>query len=145
LTYENASQDENVLYNSCTELVKEDVIDKNEFKRLYRNFKELSFCKNPQLIMRKDDENEEEIHESFIKTWIGKRPVRKVGVRVEFQTIMTEEEEKEGGVLPIPIFHNYGHGGSGWTIHHGSAEHICDLISLCFLFFNRITTNKLNS
>jgi len=42
--------------------------------------------------------------------WVGFRPVRQL-VKCEF-----EEDSK------IPIFHNYGHGGSGWTVHIGAAK-----------------------
>ena len=44
-----------------------------------------------------------------VSTWVGFRPVRKDGVRFE--------EELCSG---MPVFHNYGHGGSGWTIFEGA-------------------------
>lgn len=52
-----------------------------------------------------------------IQVWTGLRPVRSAGVRLEAST--------EDGVV---LAHNYGHGGSGWTIAHGCAVEIADLI-----------------
>lgn len=52
------------------------------------------------------------------QVWVGHRPVRGAGVRVE-----VEPRATSGGVL---LAHNYGHGGSGWTIAHGCAEDIAD-------------------
>ncbi len=52
----------------------------------------------------------------FLGTYCGLRPVRS-SVRVE----------KEIGTKPL--FHNYGHGGSGYTIAWGCAEEICTLVA----------------
>merc|ERR1712018_863571 len=51
-------------------------------------------------------------------SWIGFRPVRNKGIRFE--------AVKEYG---IQVFHNYGHGGSGWTIFEGSTIAQCEGIS----------------
>lgn len=45
-----------------------------------------------------------------VTDWVGFRPARQEGIR--FQA-----ELGEG----VPVFHNYGHGGSGWTIGEGAA------------------------
>jgi len=47
--------------------------------------------------------------------WAGLRPVRTT-MRVEL-----EEAGGGGGVPGIPVVHNYGHGGSGVTLHWGCA------------------------
>jgi glycine/D-amino acid oxidase-like deaminating enzyme len=53
-------------------------------------------------------------------SWAGLRPWRTVGLR-------TELEIRGNGLCPI--VHNYGHGGSGFTIAMGTAEHVAD----CFI------------
>ena len=40
--------------------------------------------------------------------YCGLRPARKEGIRLELETLYSEE-----GL--IPVIHNYGHGGVGWT------------------------------
>mmetsp|Transcript_12329 Transcript_12329/g.16146 ORF Transcript_12329/g.16146 Transcript_12329/m.16146 type:complete len:408 (+) Transcript_12329:122-1345(+) len=44
--------------------------------------------------------------------WVGFRPVRPL-IKCEFD---------DTNDTSIPIFHNYGHGGSGWTVHVGAAK-----------------------
>ena len=56
----------------------------------------------------------------MLGTWVGMRPVRTRGVRVEV--------ESSDGDMGIPVVHNYGHGGSGWTICVGTALSACDLV-----------------
>ena len=52
-----------------------------------------------------------------ISTWVGFRPARATGIRFETERI--------DGVL---IFHNYGHGGSGWTVFEGSTQEAVDIV-----------------
>ncbi|KAJ8612251.1 hypothetical protein CTAYLR_002894 [Chrysophaeum taylorii] len=54
-----------------------------------------------------------------LSTWAGLRPVRAAGVRVEVTS------PSDG----ITIAHNYGHGGSGWTISRGCADDIADALA----------------
>jgi glycine/D-amino acid oxidase-like deaminating enzyme len=49
----------------------------------------------------------------------GLRPERVDGVRMEVKAA-------HGGVL----LHNYGHGGSGFTLHHGCALDAVELLGL---------------
>ena len=46
-----------------------------------------------------------------ISTWVGFRPARGAGIRFE--------TERVNG---LTVLHNYGHGGSGWTVFEGSTE-----------------------
>lgn len=55
-----------------------------------------------------------------IEAIVGLRPVRKAGVRLEVQRISG---------LRAPIVHNYGHGGSGWSLSWGCAEEVLNLVS----------------
>jgi len=54
-----------------------------------------------------------------LAVWVGHRPVRTAGVRVE-----VHPAQQDG----ITVAHNYGHGGSGYTIAWGCAEDIADAI-----------------
>lgn len=54
---------------------------------------------------------------TVVREWAGLRPWRTVGLRTEL--------ENRGSDL-CPIVHNYGHGGSGFTIGWGTAEHVAD-------------------
>ena len=53
-----------------------------------------------------------------LDTWIGHRPIRKGGVRLE---------KEEGSHDPV-IIHCYGHGGAGVTLHWGCVLDITDLL-----------------
>jgi len=53
------------------------------------------------------------------KPIVGLRPVRSLGVRLEV-------ERTENGML---LAHNYGHGGSGWSLSIGCAKEVKRLIS----------------
>lgn len=60
--------------------------------------------------------NVQNLHPGLIETeiagtWVGHRPYREDGIRFETQTINN-----------IPLLHNYGHGGSGWTLFYGAAK-----------------------
>ena len=46
----------------------------------------------------------------------GLRPVRTSGVRVEREVV----QAPAGGA--VPLVHNYGHGGSGITLHWGCVQ-----------------------
>lgn len=54
-----------------------------------------------------------------LSAWAGLRPARQSGVRLEV-------EQLPGGRL---LVHNYGHGGSGHTLHWGCAGHVAELIA----------------
>eukprot|EP01127_Copromyxa_protea_P009300 TRINITY_DN2181_c0_g1_i1.p1 TRINITY_DN2181_c0_g1~~TRINITY_DN2181_c0_g1_i1.p1 ORF type:complete len:351 (-),score=58.25 TRINITY_DN2181_c0_g1_i1:56-1108(-) len=49
--------------------------------------------------------------------WAGLRPGRDT-VRLELDT----------KTFPVPVVHNYGHGGSGWTLSHGCALDVTKLV-----------------
>ena len=53
-----------------------------------------------------------------LDTWVGHRPMRKGGVRLE---------KEEGSHDPV-IIHCYGHGGAGVTLHWGCVLDITDLL-----------------
>lgn len=55
-----------------------------------------------------------------IRRWTGWRPVRRAGVRLE---------ASRHKCLGMPVVHNYGHGGQGWSTFWGCAEEVVDLIS----------------
>lgn len=50
------------------------------------------------------------------KEWVGFRPCR--------PSVRLEREEYEG----MPLVHNYGHGGSGWTVYVGAAKEVASLL-----------------
>jgi glycine/D-amino acid oxidase-like deaminating enzyme len=50
---------------------------------------------------------------------VGIRPARASGVRLEIDPVST----------PVPVIHNYGHGGSGFSLSWGCAEAVKILIS----------------
>ncbi|UCS95361.1 FAD-binding oxidoreductase [Echinicola marina] len=52
-----------------------------------------------------------------IKESVGLRPFRKIGPRVELQELGNKK-----------IVHNYGHGGSGWSLSWGTSKIAADLI-----------------
>eukprot|EP00892_Ulva_mutabilis_P009471 jgi/Ulvmu1/6897/UM031_0103.1 len=56
-----------------------------------------------------------------IDEWAGVRPVRTSGVRIERELI----EAPAGG--SVPLVHNYGHGGSGITLHWGCVQQALEL------------------
>lgn len=60
-----------------------------------------------------------------LKVWTGLRPVRHAGVRLE---VVTCDEEQDGGLALVA--HNYGHGGSGWTIAYGCAEELVGMLNV---------------
>ncbi|XP_076440195.1 D-aspartate oxidase-like [Babylonia areolata] len=53
--------------------------------------------------------------------WAGLRPGRSA-VRLEADKVIT------GSGRPVPVIHNYGHGGSGVTLHWGCAADAADLV-----------------
>eukprot|EP00057_Strongylocentrotus_purpuratus_P004128 XP_003728090.1 PREDICTED: D-aspartate oxidase isoform X1 [Strongylocentrotus purpuratus] len=57
----------------------------------------------------------------IIKHWVGLRPQRSKGVRVEAET-MTYGSDK------VKVVHNYGHGGCGITLHWGCAQDAAKLV-----------------
>jgi D-amino-acid oxidase len=54
---------------------------------------------------------------TIVDTWVGLRPGR-TGVRVERDTSYQ-------GAL---VVHNYGHGGSGWTVQFGCSEEVTNIV-----------------
>jgi len=57
-----------------------------------------------------------------LRTWVGHRPVRRSGIRVEL------DASSVSSAAAVSVVHNYGHGGSGWTVMHGTAEAAADLV-----------------
>ncbi|CAG8719873.1 8400_t:CDS:10, partial [Gigaspora rosea] len=55
----------------------------------------------------------------IIRHGVGLRPVRKNGVRIEAEWILSEKTGKK-----ILLCHNYGHGGSGWQSSYGASMHV---------------------
>ena len=54
--------------------------------------------------------------------WTGFRPKRSSGVRCEADPIFSQDKSK------VQVMHNYGHGGSGWTINVGAAKECLDIL-----------------
>ncbi|GAX09898.1 D-amino-acid oxidase [Fistulifera solaris] len=52
--------------------------------------------------------------------WTGFRPKRSAGVRCEVDLRYADSQVK--------VLHNYGHGGSGWTINVGAAKECLDIL-----------------
>lgn len=59
------------------------------------------------------------VKSQIVKTWVGLRPYREE-VRLEF-------EMPGASGITIPVVHNYGHGGSGWTLFWGCANEAAEL------------------
>ncbi|XP_041358291.1 D-aspartate oxidase-like [Gigantopelta aegis] len=59
-------------------------------------------------------------HAKIVTRWVGLRPAR--------STVRLEAERKNNSVW---IVHNYGHGGSGVTLHWGCAQHAASLVGDC--------------
>jgi D-amino-acid oxidase len=55
-----------------------------------------------------------------VAEWTGFRPVRET-VRCEVDTSVGEAEG-------VRVVHNYGHGGSGWTVNVGAAKEVAKLL-----------------
>lgn len=51
---------------------------------------------------------------------VGLRPLRTSGVRLEREDVSMS--------TGVPVVHNYGHGGSGITLHWGCAEEAVSLV-----------------
>jgi D-amino-acid oxidase len=62
-----------------------------------------------------DTENSEPTAE-----WVGFRPAR--------ETVRCEVDETAGKEEGVRVVHNYGHGGSGWTINVGTAKEVARLL-----------------
>jgi len=60
-----------------------------------------------------------------VETWVGHRPVRHAGVRLGAELL-----ELPGRPSPakVAVAHNYGHGGSGWTVAYGCARATADAL-----------------
>jgi len=63
-----------------------------------------------------------------LSVWTGLRPVRPQGVRLEVHH-PTDAEADASSERSVAVAHNYGHGGSGWTIAWGCAEDLADALS----------------
>ncbi|CAG8648483.1 4708_t:CDS:2, partial [Scutellospora calospora] len=50
---------------------------------------------------------------------VGLRPVRKNGIRIETEWLLTEKTGKK-----VLLCHNYGHGGYGWQSSYGASMHV---------------------
>ncbi|XP_072170143.1 D-aspartate oxidase-like [Diadema setosum] len=57
----------------------------------------------------------------ILKEWVGLRPQRTKGIRVEAETM-------NFGTEKVKVVHNYGHGGAGITLHWGCAEDAAKLV-----------------
>ena len=58
-----------------------------------------------------------------VAEWTGFRPYRPSGVRCE-----VDGDYNGDGSGGVKVIHNYGHGGSGWTINVGTARQAVDLM-----------------
>jgi len=76
-----------------------------ERKRLLRNARNLG-------INVKESEHTAE--------WVGFRPVR--------ETVRCEVDDSVGQEEGVRVVHNYGHGGSGWTVNTGAAKEAARLL-----------------
>ncbi|XP_072045876.1 D-aspartate oxidase-like isoform X2 [Amphiura filiformis] len=59
----------------------------------------------------------------IIGEWAGLRPGRSL--------VRLEREDMKFGPHTIPVVHNYGHGGSGVTLHWGCAQDATELVREC--------------
>lgn len=94
-----------VVGGSCLEADTEAEIRPDERKRLLKNAHNLGI----------DIEKSEPTAE-----WVGYRPVRET-VRCEIDGSVGQEEN-------VLVVHNYGHGGSGWTVNVGTAKEVARLL-----------------
>lgn len=60
-----------------------------------------------------------------VREWVGLRPYREP-VRLELQH--HEAQLPDGSTKRLPVVHNYGHGGSGVTLHWGCAADAVQLV-----------------
>ncbi|XP_006006107.1 D-aspartate oxidase [Latimeria chalumnae] len=65
---------------------------------------------------------------SKLGAWVGLRPMIS-GLRLEKEVLMR-------GGRQLPVVHNYGHGGSGISIHWGTAKEAAELVSECIKAMN---------
>ncbi|XP_071836960.1 D-aspartate oxidase-like isoform X2 [Apostichopus japonicus] len=59
-----------------------------------------------------------------VNSWVGLRPFRRKGVRIERETMRF-------GPHKLEVIHNYGHGGGGISLHWGCAEDATWLVGEC--------------
>eukprot|EP01135_Chromosphaera_perkinsii_P010273 Nk52_evm15s2085 gene=Nk52_evmTU15s2085 len=84
----------------------------------------------------------------LVQTCCGLRPARKGGVRLELEMVEAEMntesspagERRRRKTVRKPVVHNYGHGGSGWTIGPGCAEEVRDIVCA---YVKQMTKSKL--
>ena len=57
---------------------------------------------------------------SHVGEWVGFRPCR--------ETVRCEVDMSVGQSEGVTVVHNYGHGGSGWTINVGTAKEVAKLL-----------------
>ena len=55
------------------------------------------------------------------KEWVGLRPLRTKGVRLEWDDDLSNEGFR--------VLHNYGHGGSGITLSWGCAAEVVEIVA----------------
>lgn len=72
-----------------------------------------SFCKRWQPELSKSE---------LLEVKVGLRPARRGGIRLELELPKMEKEWN------IPVLHNYGHGGSGYTLSWGCAFEVGRLV-----------------
>ncbi|KAL3137419.1 hypothetical protein ABBQ32_006940 [Trebouxia sp. C0010 RCD-2024] len=64
-------------------------------------------------------------HAQVVADWAGLRPARdRVRLELDYHQVQTAH----GGAKTLPIFHNYGHGGAGITLHWGCAQDVVQLV-----------------
>mmetsp|Transcript_2556 Transcript_2556/g.2888 ORF Transcript_2556/g.2888 Transcript_2556/m.2888 type:complete len:359 (+) Transcript_2556:242-1318(+) len=62
----------------------------------------------------------------YSNTWVGLRPSREAGIRTDIVRRQNVKGED------LPIFNNFGHGGSGWTTFVGASKATVDSITEYF-------------
>lgn len=55
----------------------------------------------------------------------------KVGLRPSRQCVRLQKEVLSQGGVKLPVVHNYGHGGGGFSVHRGTAKEAARLVGEC--------------
>lgn len=62
----------------------------------------------------------------IIRQLVGLRPSRS-SIRLELTTLANTTSTAKSQSASLPLIHNYGHGGAGWTMSWGCAEEVLEL------------------